>query len=111
MEREDVFLSEMGGRVNKKRKELRLSQEYLAEMADVSKQTISLIERGRQEAGAKNIAKLAKALDVSADWLLTGKRTDGDLHILNRRMKYLSASQYGFLEDIVTKFADFCEKE
>jgi transcriptional regulator with XRE-family HTH domain len=107
---EDVFLSEMGRRVNEKRKEMRLSQEDVAEMTDVSKQTISLIERGLQEPGAKITAKLAKALNVSADYLLTGERTDADLQILERRLKNMDERQYRFLENVITEFADLCER-
>jgi transcriptional regulator with XRE-family HTH domain len=108
---EDVFLSEMGRRVNEKRKAMRFSQEELAEMADVSKQTISMIENGKQEPGAKVVAKIAKALDMSADYLLTGERTDEDMHILDRRLKNLNAAQYRFLEGVINGFADLCERE
>jgi transcriptional regulator with XRE-family HTH domain len=105
---EDVFLNEMGRRVNEKRKEMRLSQEDVAEMVDVSKQTISLIESGRQEPGAKIVAKLAKALGMSADYLLTGSRTDTDLQILDRRLKNMNERQYRFLENVITEFMALC---
>jgi transcriptional regulator with XRE-family HTH domain len=107
---EDVFLSEMGRRVNEKRKAMRLSQEDVAEMADVSKQTISLIENGRQEPGAKVVAKLAKALGMSADCLLTGEHTDTDIRILDQRLKDMNHSQYRFLEDVINRFIDLCEQ-
>ncbi|OCC05536.1 hypothetical protein BA190_08275 [Labrys sp. WJW] len=54
----------LGKNARRMRKALKLSQEKLAEQADVSQQQISKIEGGSQNVTLKSIAKLAKAFDV-----------------------------------------------
>ncbi len=103
------FLNEMGERIQNKRKRLRLSQEALAEMAEISKQTVSRAENGQRELGAQNVAKLAKALEMSTDFLLTGERTDNDLLKLDERLKKLTERQYQFLEELIRNFIEMCE--
>lgn len=48
-----------------------LSQDDLADLIEVSQQTIGKIEKGIIK-NPRNIKKIASALDVSIDWLLTG---------------------------------------
>jgi transcriptional regulator with XRE-family HTH domain len=54
------------------RRELDLSQERLAHMADLNVTHISKIERSEREPGIRTVAKLAKALEVSAADLFDG---------------------------------------
>lgn len=106
---DDSFLLEMGKRINEKRKSLRLSQEELAERVEVTKQTVSRAENGQRELGAKNVARLAKALETSADYLLTGTRTDVDAMILDSRIRNLTDQQYRYLEEHIRVFLAMCE--
>lgn len=46
------------------RKKKKLSQQKLAELAEVSQATISRLEKGEQEINVKTLAKIARALDV-----------------------------------------------
>ena len=105
----DAFLIEMGKRIQQRRKAQRLSQEELAEKAEMSKQTVSRAENGQRELGAGNVAKLAQALGVSSDYLLTGKYTDTDVQLLNQRAENLTSRQFGYLEDIVKTFVAMCD--
>jgi transcriptional regulator with XRE-family HTH domain len=107
---EDSFLIEMGRRIQDKRKLLRLSQEEVAERAELTKQTVSRAENGQRELGAKNVARLAKALGMSTDYLLNGERTEVDVRILDRKIASLTDRQYSFLEDIIKNFIDICEE-
>ena len=107
---ETNFISSMGKRIYELRKELRLSQEELAERADTTKQTISLAEKGKQELRAGNVAKIAEALGVSTDYLLRGIRIDSDYMVLDRRIRNLNNDQYDFLADTINRFVDLCEK-
>ena len=70
------FNGEMGKRIIKRRKQLGLSQEQLAELADVSPQMISTAERGSKSILSENLYKISKALNVSADYLLSGEITE-----------------------------------
>lgn len=50
-----------------------ISQERLAELADLHRTYISSVERGARNISIDNIARLAKAFDVSPEKLLGGK--------------------------------------
>lgn len=72
---------ELGRRVGKKRKDMGLSQETLAERAGISRNYLSIIERG----DAKNISmdvlnRVAAALETTSTDLL-GKKGQGDILI------------------------------
>jgi len=58
--------SELGRQVNRRRKEKRLTQEELARRANISRNYISLIERGEAKNVSVNVLnELAKVLDTS----------------------------------------------
>ena len=59
-----------GRKVRKRRKELGLSQEKLAELADVHRTYVGMIERGEKNITLSNIAKFAKALKLQINELL-----------------------------------------
>lgn len=63
-EKRDVRLC-FGLAVRKRRQELNLSQEELAEKAALHRTYIGDIERGKRNVSLVNIAKLAKALNLS----------------------------------------------
>lgn len=107
---EDTFLADMGERVIGLRRKHRLSQEETAERADTTKQTISLVENAKQELRARNIVKIADALGVSTDYLLKGTPAEADLQHLDRRLQSLTAGQFDYLETLINKFIDLCEK-
>lgn len=56
------ILAQFGERVRERRKALGLSQEELAELADVHRTYVGMIERGEKNITLRNIAKFAKAL-------------------------------------------------
>lgn len=60
----------IGERVRIRRKELKITQEKLAEMVDVSTSFIGHIERGTRKLSVETLFKVCKALDISADFLL-----------------------------------------
>ena len=59
------ILIRFGQAVRKRRIELDLSQEGLAERADLHRTYVADIERGVRNLSLRNIEKLARALDVS----------------------------------------------
>jgi transcriptional regulator with XRE-family HTH domain len=64
MPKHDPILKAFGSRVRSIRTEKKLSQERLAENADIDPTYISGIERGLRNPGIKNVARIAKALGV-----------------------------------------------
>ena len=65
-----------GRAVRKRRRELDLSQEELAERASLHRNYISDIERGDRNPSLENIQKLAKALDIKVSALFINYGVD-----------------------------------
>jgi transcriptional regulator with XRE-family HTH domain len=57
--------SRLGAAIRKRRNELGISQEKLAERAGLHRTYIADIERGARNVSIENIEKLAKALEIS----------------------------------------------
>jgi transcriptional regulator with XRE-family HTH domain len=65
----------LGRRVAAKRAEKRLSQTALGELADLSQNTISALERGERTSVALNVViAVAEALGVGLDYLVFGEK-------------------------------------
>lgn len=67
---EEQILKAFGKKMYCLRVELRLSQEQLAERAQLDRTYISSVERGQRNISLLNICKLAAALEVLPDSLL-----------------------------------------
>ena len=100
----DDLLNQMGKRLVARRKQLRLTQEEIAERTDLTTQTISTAETGKKALRPENIIKLCAALDISADYLLLGKIASEDYDILSQKVSQLTPSQYQRLEDIIDAY-------
>jgi transcriptional regulator with XRE-family HTH domain len=61
---------DVGFNIRRVREEQGLTQEKLAELADLHRAYIGQIERGEKNIGLKNLEKIAKALKVSIKDLL-----------------------------------------
>lgn len=96
------FLSSMGMRISERRKEMNLTQEKLAEKMGVSLQTISCIELGKKAIRPENLANLCLHLDVSADYILYGKRTEQQMIDIVAKLSTLSTEEYNIVENLVT---------
>lgn len=82
-----VDFKEIGRRIKDRRTEIGLSQEALAEQADLSPAYISHIERTAKKPSLTALIRLSAALDVTVDYLLAGNQP---------------ADQTAFLDDIQT---------
>ena len=61
----------VGEKIRKYRKQKNLRQETLAEIVDLSANYIGMIERGEKIPSLESFVKIANALEVSADMLLS----------------------------------------
>lgn len=68
---ERKIMSDFGQRIRRLREEAGLSQEKLAEETDVHRTYISGVERGRQNISLLTMKKLAQALDVDLQALVS----------------------------------------
>lgn len=100
----DDLLHQMGERISARRKQLRWTQEELAEAAGVTPQTISTAELGKKALRPGNIINVCAALGISPDYLLLGRISEEDLSILSQKVSQLSPEQYRHLEDVVDSF-------
>ncbi|MCI8990188.1 MAG: helix-turn-helix transcriptional regulator [Lawsonibacter sp.] len=100
----DTLLHQMGERIMARRKQLRWTQEELAEAAGVTPQTISTAELGKKALRPVNIINICAALDISPDYLLLGRISGEDISILSQKVSQLSPGQYRHLEDVVDSF-------
>ena len=98
---EEINLLEIGKRITERRKKLGMTQEMLAEKGDLTPQFVSYAESGKRAMRPENVIKLAKALEVSADYLLTGEIADKDLLILSDKMRKLSPEMLRIVENII----------
>jgi transcriptional regulator with XRE-family HTH domain len=68
----------VGDRIAKKREELGLSQTDLAKKAGLKPPTISHYESGARSPSYEALIKLSNALNVTTDFLITGKEINGE---------------------------------
>ena len=90
---DNYILEEIGKRISERRKLMRLTQEQLAEQMDVSIQMISNLERGVKAIRIDNLIRLSQTLNISTDYILTGKQTTDDLVTLADQISQLGESQ------------------
>lgn len=67
-----IDTSTIGGRIKKRRNNLGLSQEELAEKLFTSKQMISVYENNKTELKVQVVKELAVALDTTSSYLIDG---------------------------------------
>ncbi len=65
-----IDYTNMGKRIKERRKELNLTQEALAEQADISASFMGHIERGSRIASLDTLLSICIALDVSMDYII-----------------------------------------
>ncbi len=102
----ELQLIEIGNRIAERRKQMGLTQEALAEKGDMTTQFVSYAEAGKRAMRPEILLKLSSALNVSADYLLTGEIVDKDLLILSDKMRSLTPSQLRIIENVI----DECNK-
>lgn len=78
----------LGARIQTKRKSLKLSQEYVAEQLNVSRQAVSKWETNRSKPSTKNLIKLADLFNCEVETFISPEK-DGKEHRGEQRMKDL----------------------
>ena len=97
----ELYLKEMGQRIMERRKKLGLTQETLAEMSELTTQFVSYAESGKRGMRPENLMKVAAALGVSTDYLLTGDIIDKDKLLLSDKLDKLTPQQVRIVENII----------
>lgn len=100
----DDLLKQVGYRILSRRKQLRMTQEKLAEKAGITPQTVSSAELGKKALRPENIIRISSALGISTDYLLLGEINAYDHSTLISKISNLSPIHYQHLEDIINSF-------
>lgn len=100
-------LIEIGKRIQNRRKQQGLTQEQLADMMNVSIQMVSNLERGNKAIRIDNLINLSKILDISTDYILTGKETVNDIQYMTSRIERLSDKD----RKMIGLLIDYCVSE
>ena len=101
MNEDKQFLVDMGNRISKRRKELQMTQEQLAEAMDLSLQSISCIELGKKAIRPENLFNLCHCLNVSADYVLTGVKSANQLEGIFLKLATMSEDDYKMVETLI----------
>ena len=101
-----TFLFDMGKRISSRRKELKLTQEALAEKIGVSLQTISCVELGKKAIRPFNLIKLCSVLNISADYILLGRKGSLELAEIDEQLSKLTSEQYDTVKKLVGYLSD-----
>ena len=97
-------LKEIGRRIQNRRKQQGYTQEQIADMMDVSIQMISNLERGNKAIRIDNLVNLCRILDVSTDYVLTGKSSFTDTSELTEQISKLSQKD----QKMIALLVEFC---
>lgn len=106
----DLIAEGIGERIAARRKQLGLTQEQTAEIAGLSHQFFSSVEGKRKNIRAENVVKLARALKVSTDYILTGSVNDVDVNHVTSMLRELDAEQLHCAEEIIRNLLIACKK-
>ncbi len=101
----DILLFELGSRIYERRKELNMTQKELAEAVELSIQSISSIELGKKAVRPENLVNICRALDVSADYLLFGERSEKQLEPVAEMLSRLGSDDLELLKTIIKRMS------
>lgn len=101
----DIDLKQIGRRICERRQALGITQEKLAEKMDVSIQMISNMERGNKEVKISNLIKLSEILEVSTDYILTGKSV-AENKTAAEKISYLSDGDKEIIYKLITRLIE-----
>lgn len=96
----EKWLLEIGRRITDRRRKLGWTQEELAEKGDLTPQFVSYAESGKRAMRPENLLKIASALGVSADYILTGEVVDKDLLLISDKLEKLPPDILRAVENI-----------
>ena len=95
------FLKDMGQRIMVRRKALRMTQEELAEKLGVSTQMISNLELGKKAIRPENLVRVCDALELSADFVLTGTNTKTAVDAIAEKLVQLTAEELQMVNNMI----------
>lgn len=106
----DGTTGKIGARVRTRREELGLTREKFAELAGLSVQFAASIELGKQRMTTDSLAKVCRALCVTADYIVFGKELPARPHDLNAVVAPLGKEARAYAEQMLELFVRAARK-
>ncbi|MDD5016999.1 MAG: helix-turn-helix domain-containing protein [Eubacteriales bacterium] len=100
----DDLIIQIGKRVRNRREALGLTREQLAEQTELSVHFFAEIELGRKCMSARSLYKVAKALNLSADFILFGEEGETKKTKLENMLSRLSKKDREHAEIILENY-------
>ena len=100
----------LGEKIKKERMRNRLTQEMLAEMADITSSYVGQIERGERKVTLSKLVRIANVLNVSVDYLLsdTAELTEDNLQAeIKNAMNNMEEKDKHMIIDIIKIINDY----
>jgi len=100
----------LGEKIKRERVHNRLTQEMLAEMAEITSSYVGQIERGERKVTLSKLVRIANVLNVSVDYLLsdTIDTIDDDLEIeVKNAMNNMAEKDKKMVIDIIKIINDY----
>ena len=97
----EQILRDMGMRVCSRRKELHLTQEQVAERMDVSLQMVSNLELGKKAIRPENLLRLSQVLDISVDYILSGRYSERETLDISEKFLKLSPEHQRIIRQLI----------
>ncbi len=103
----------LGKRIKQERLNKRLTQEVLAEKANISVSFLGQIERGERKLSLETLIKLGEALGVSLDYLVKDytSKSDPELDELIYILRNQSQQEIRMLADVARIIFKYCQAD
>lgn len=106
--RNNPLAAQIGKRIYKKRKEMRLTQEELADRSGLSQSFLACIERGEKGPGFDSIIRISCALETSTDYLLMGILSREESDYIHTLFKLMDETQRKEATEIMRRILLIC---
>ncbi len=100
------YKAEMGLRIHEKRKEIKLTQEMLAEKLGISVKHLSEVERGNSGLSIENLINLSTIFNVNIDYLIKGDINNNPLQLTVMLPEDIPEEKIYKLKEIIRNIVD-----
>ncbi len=102
----DISNASIGKRIREIRTDRGYTREQLAEYADISVDFLAVVEIGKRGLKVQNLAKIAAALNISADYLIYGVPPAKENAKINAMLSTMSEEKQKQIEKLIMVFID-----
>ncbi len=105
------FEVEIGKRIRNLREKAGYSREKLGEMSNIGAKFLYEIETGKKGMSAYTLYNISQALNVSADYLLTGNNEENNLEYIVNVLSKVNSDDITHIEQIIKHITELMNKK